>query len=907
LLGRDDELAHVVTLLDEVDRRGAALVVEGVAGIGKSALLEAARSIAGDRDMLVMATAGVQSEADLPFAGLHQLLRPALDRVGGLPPPQREAVRAAFGLGGAAAPEGFLIALGTLGLLSEAAAGRPLLLSVEDAHWLDRPTADALAFVARRLESDPVVLLVAIREGYESPLRERGLEQLHLDGLADAAAGQLLDARFPDLPASARGRLLKEADGNPLALLELAAVGSDRRDGDAILPAQLPLPARLEHAFAARAAELPAATRTLLRVAAADEDNSLATVLAAAEIVDGAARAVEELVPATRAKLIEVDAREVRFRHPLVRSAIYQAASVAQRHAAHVALAEVFADDPDRSVWHRAAAAIGPDSGVADALEAAGRRALVRGAVTTAAAAFERAAALTRDPSQRGRLLLDAAATASELGRGKTVLRLLRETDSLELGQRERAQWMLIEDGFIERPAGDPARVRELVDTAAALAAIGEHELALELLIAAASRCYWGDLRAEGREVLRVADSLGQVAGDPRLLFVQAFAAPIERGAAVLEEADRSAPSDDPVALYLRGMAVCLTGAFDRALPLLGASAHRLREQGRLRMLAQVLSIRAWAALEVADFGTAIPAADEASRLSSESPQALWQTGALIAQATLAALRGDRAVVETLTAQADRMAMPAGAAALLSLVQYARGLLELGQGRHAEAYEQLRRISEPGDPAAHDLTVCHTIGDFAEAAARSGHAGVAAALMRELEPRARLNPSPWFHCQMLLARVHLAAEDATQDAFEEALSQDLSGWPMVHARLELAHGEWLRRRRRRSESRAPLRAARDTFDALGAKPWAERARRELRASGESSRRHRRDSLDVITPQELQIVQLAAQGLSNREIAQRLYLSHRTVESHLYRAFPKLGVTSRAHLADALGSRLGAPI
>jgi ATP/maltotriose-dependent transcriptional regulator MalT len=240
----------------------------------------------------------------------------------------------------------------------------------------------------------------------------------------------------------------------------------------------------------------------------------------------------------------------------------------------------------------------------------------------------------------------------------------------------------------------------------------------------------------------------------------------------------------------------------------------------------------------------------------------------------------------------------------LSLVQYARGILELGQGRHAEAYEQLRRIAEPGDPAWHHLTVCHTIGDLAEAASHSGHRETAAALMREIEPRAARTPSPWLHAQMLLARVQLATDD--EQVFKAALSRDLTGWPLNRARIELAYGEWLRRHRRRRESRAPLRAARDAFDALGVDPWAERARRELRASGESSRKRRRDALDELTPQELQIVQMAARGLSNREIAQQLYLSHSTVESHLYRVFPKLGVTSRAQLVGALGSRLGAP-
>jgi DNA-binding CsgD family transcriptional regulator len=896
----------IVRLLGDVHARGGALILEGVAGIGKSTLLAEAQRIAGDRDMAVMSTEGVQSETDLPFAGLHQLLRPVLARVGDLPAPQREAVCGAFGMGDGAAPAPFLIALGALGLLSDAAARRPLLLSIEDAQWLDRPTADALAFVARRVESDPIAMLVAIREGYDSPLLEAGLPESHVDGLGDQAAGRLLDDAFPDLSGAMRRRLLLDAEGNALALLELAAAhGSDSRD-DAVLPARLPLTERLEQAFAARAAELPGSAGTLVLVAAADEKSYLATVLAAAEIVDGARRTLEDLVPATRAKLIELDGEEVRFRHPLVRSAIYQAASVAQRHAVHAALAELFADDPDRRGWHRAAAAVGPDPVAASELEEAGRRALRRGAVTTAAAAFERATSLTQDPVQRRHLLLEAAATASDLGRAETVIRLLREADSLQLSPRERAQRMVIEDGLHEGLVGDPIRVRALVTTASEAATGGDRDLALDLLVAAAARCYWGSLRDEGLEVVRAAEALGVEGDDHRMMFIQAFAAPIERDAVVLRELDRTVAPDDAAELYLRGMAVVLAGAFDRALPMLTASAERLREQGRLPMLAQVLAVRAWAALEVADFAVAIPAAEEAGRLWSETGNPLWETGARIAQATLAALRGDRSAVEALTAKAEGVALPAGAAALLSLVQYARGMLELGQGRHAEAYEQLRRIAVPGDPAWHHLTVCHTFGDLAEAASHSGHRDMALALMPEIEARAARTPSPWLHAQMLHARVQLAADDEAQEVFAATLSRDLTAWPFIRARLQLAHGEWLRRHRQRRESRAPLRAARDAFDALGVDPWAERARRELRASGESSRLRSRDALDELTPQELQIVQMAALGLSNREIAQRLYLSHRTVESHLYRVFPKLGVTSRAQLVGALGSRLGAP-
>ncbi|WP_127502789.1 ATP-binding protein [Actinoplanes solisilvae] len=888
IVGRERECALLAALVDGAGAQGSALVVTGMAGIGKSTLLAQTCEVAAARNMPVLATAGVAAEADLPFAGLHRLLRPVLARTGVLPPPQRRAIETAFGLVDGPAPELFLIALGVLGLLGEEASRSPLLLAVEDAHWLDRPTADVLAFVGRRLEADPMVMIAALREGYDSPLLQADLPALPLGPLTDEASEQLLARAGGALPARTRRRVLAAAEGNPLALAELGA---------APLSPGLSLTRRLEDAFAARAAELPGPTRTLVTVAATASDEAPATILEAAATVDGAARSMDDLVPAIRAGLVHLDNHRLRFRHPLVRSAIYQAATEAERQAAHTALAG-HAIDPDRRAWHRWAAAAGPDPAVADEVEQAGRRALRRGAITTAAVAFERAAGLLTDPGRRASLLLDAAAAVSELGDGATVNRLLREAAPLDLGPHARAQWLLLEDAFRAGPAGDPARVLELVGSASRVAALGHRDLGLDLLVAAAARCHWGDLRAEARDVMRAADRITADPDDQRMLFIQAFAATIERGAAVLHALDHTTVPEDPSALYLRGMAVCLSGAYDRAVPLLEASARRLRGQGRLRLLAQVLTMQAWAALEIGDFDVAVPAAEESRRLAVETQGPLWQIGAQVAQSAIAAIRGDEAAVRTLTADAARFALPVGAAQLLSLVEYARGQLELGRGRHAEAYEHLRRIREPGNPAQHHLVGAHTIGDFAEAAVRSGHHDEAVTHLRETEPLAAQARSPWLDVQMLLARVHVAGDD-DEHVFGDALSQDLSTWPLIRARIELAHGEWLRRHRRQVESRPALRAARDAFDAMCATPWAERARRELRAAGEGSRQRTPDTLEVLTPQEFQIAQMVAQGLTNGAIAQRLYLSRRTIESHLYRVFPKLGVSSRAELVRAM--------
>ena len=360
LLGRDRETEEISSLLRRAREGGAALVVRGEAGIGKTALLAEGGRTAAEQGMLVLRTAGVRCEAGLPFAGLHQLLRPILAKSDDLLPSRSPALRAALGMAGAGAPEVYPVALAVLDLLSEAAARAPVVVLVEDAQWLDAPAAEVLAFVARRVEADPIVVLAAIREGYESPLLEAGLPGLCLTGLAERSARELLDARFPDLAPGVRERLLGEARGNPLALLELpAALGAAARSGQADLPARLPLTADMECAFASRAGELPGATQALLRIAAADDGGLLREIMQAAGVADGMQPTFQDVVPAIRAQLIDVDGQRIRFRHPLLQSAIYQAASIAERHTAHLALAKVLAHHPRRRARHQAAAAAG--------------------------------------------------------------------------------------------------------------------------------------------------------------------------------------------------------------------------------------------------------------------------------------------------------------------------------------------------------------------------------------------------------------------------------------------------------------------------------------------------------------------------------------------------------------------
>ncbi len=905
LVGREREVGVLDELVGRVGERGGALVVRGEAGIGKSALLAAATTRARDRGMPVLTATGVQSEAHLPFAGLHQLLRPILAATDDLPARQRIALLAAFGMADAAAPDLFLIALAALELLADTAAGAPLLLSVEDAQWLDRPTGDVLAFVARRLESEPIVLLASIREGYESPLVEAGLAELRLEGLDQAAAGELLDAHAPRLGRGVRERLLDEAAGNPLALTELpAALGADQLGGGALLPTRLPLTARLEHALAARVSELPAAARTLLLVAAVDDGEALAEVLAAAATIDRTDAGVEALASAVDARLVEVDGMELRFRHPLVRSAVHQAAGVSERQAAHAALATVLAGQPDRRAWHRAAASLGPDEEAAGELEQVAARAQRRGAIAVAVAALERSAMLSDDPAGRGRRLLGAAELAFELGRRDLVDRVLQQVEPLELGPLDRSRLMWLREMSEEGGADGPARVRSLVEIADRTRLAGDIELALNFLRAAALRCWWDDPGKEIRDVVvAAAERMPVPDDDPGLIAILALAAPVEWGAVFIDRLSRLAPDagGDPRAARLLGAVATAVGAFDRSGGLLAVSVAGLRAQGRLGLLAQALVSQAFTTIHTGDWKLAVPAAEEAGRLARETAQPRWVAGAQIAQATLAGLRGDEDAAEALAAEAEQVILPMASNSMLTLLQLSRGLTALGGGRHSDAYEHLRRVFDPADLAYHPYVRGWAIGELAEAAVHSGHREAARRVMEELGPLADQTPSPLLHVGLQYARPLLADDEDAEPLFEAALGADLTRWPLVRARLLLAYGAWLRRQRRVAESRAPLRAAREAFDALGALPWGERARQELRASGELSGRRAPGAWDRLSPQELQIVQLAADGLSNREIGQQLYLSHRTVGTHLYRVFPKLGITSRSELRGLLDS------
>jgi DNA-binding CsgD family transcriptional regulator len=903
LIGREQELGVLTGLIDEVANGGAAIVVLGDPGIGKSSLLRAAAEHGRAAGLLVLAATGIEAEAHLPFAGLHHLLRPVLGTLDRLPATQREALCTAFGLSEGPPPEPFMIALATLNLLAEAAAERPVLVVADDVQWLDQPTQDALTFLARRVGGDPLALIGVVRRGYGVALAAAGLAELDLGGLDEAAARDVLAAHAAGLSYADTERVLREAAGNPLALVELPVAIRAAGGGLEALAQVLPLTARLERAFAARIAGLPPLTRDAVLVAAVDTADDLPEILAGAAALAGRPVTVAALEAAMTAGLLRFDDLHVSFRHPLVRSGVLQLETVTRRYAAHAALAGVLADEPYRRTWHRAQSVSGQDDEVADELEAAHVVSLRRGSATEAIWALERSAQLTTDSAKRGRRLLLAAEHAFGLGRADLVDQLLTRAARTSLSRLDQARMAWLREIFNDGVPGDADRVLALCDTAVEALDAAESGLALNLLLGAALRCWWADTGPEARaRVTEVAHLVQDGPADPRYAAVLAIADPVAQGREVAGILDATVLESvaDPAALRLLGMAAHAIGDPVHATDFLGRAETKLRHQGRLGLLSQVLTTQVLDNLDIGDWDRAASSVEEGHRLARETGQPIWDTGSLSLSAMVVALRGDN---ERAQAMANEVEHAAGARRLNNLLccmQLIRGFGLISAGQHTEAYEALSRLFDPADPAFHLADRYHGVMFLAEAAVPAGRVKEAREVIARLEAEAVTTPAPTLHRQLSYVRAVLADDDEAEELFAEALRADLTRWPWLRARLELAYGRWLRRQRRVARARPRLRSAQITFDLIGAHSWAEQARAELRAAGERIHAQEPAAQDVLSAQELQIAQLAAEGLSNREIGERLYLSPRTVGSHLYRIFPKLEVTSRAQLAAKLG-------
>lgn len=899
LRGRERELAHLRDLINGIESRGAALVLRGDAGIGKSALLAQATALAAQRDLGIATTHGTPSEGHLAFAGIHQLLHPMLGVIGLLPAPQRRALEGAFGISDADVPDLFLIGLAALGLIAETAADRPLLVAVEDAHWLDRPSLDVLTFVARRIEFEPVVMVFAAREDVSLALREAGLTAIEVDRLTDSDAEAVL-REVAALSPELERRVLSEADGNPLALIELSFAASGL-EADSASDHALPLTARLERAFAARLGDLDLDARTIALLAALGDARITEVAEAAAIILQREPRE-GAWASLTDANLGKLSGEAFVFRHPLVGSAVQQAASPEELRAAHTALAEVLTDQLDRAIWHHAAAATAPDDELALALDAAGERATRRGARDIAVSALEQAAAFSGDRGERAKRLLKAGREAFELGRWEQSLRLLQTANPDELSAHDRLrrthQVEILDGGW-----SGAETVRAYISMAASLSDGAQQREALEGIQSMSTRFFFSQVdEASRRETASIIEGFEVPPDDPLLLSVIAHVDPLRTAGHVRSCIEGLTPEQfvDPRDLFAVGSATSATWADDLGQPFLHRAIDEFRREGRLSSVAHADVFLAWLLLRRGDSRSAMTVAGEGVRLSQETGQIRYLVAAQLAESITVADRGGAQSAEALVVEAESVLVPMGANSLLSLAAFARGRLALAAGRFSEAFEHLRPLFDANHVGFQPFISGWAIADLAEAGMRvpENQATVRESLT-EWRPIAESSGSPYLASQIAYADAVLGDDDTAEDRFRHAIENAGADWADLRARAQLAYGGWLRRNRRSTESRPLLREAAQTLDALGRSEYAERARQELRASGETTRRRIPEAWAQLTPQELQIAQLAADGLTNREVGERLYLSHRTIGSHLYRLFPKLGITSRSQLAAAL--------
>ena len=880
------------------------LVVSGEAGVGKTALLHyCVEQAAGFR---VVQVVGMEAEMELPFAGLHQLCMTSLDRLDALPQPQRRALSVALGMSAGPAPDRFLVALAVLSMLSAVAEEQPLLCVVDDAQWLDGASAQVLGFVARRLLAESVALVFGIRGGRVARAFD-GLPELSVRGLeAEDARALLASVIAGPIDERVRDRFVAETRGNPLALLELhtgtyteLAVGSD-----------LDLPSQIEQHYSRRIKALPDATAQLVLIAAADPVGDAALLWRAAHALGIEMHA---LGPARDAGLLDVGER-VTFRHPLVRSAAYRTASTRDRQRAHQALAEVIDPevDADRRAWHRAQATTEPDEDVAAELEQSAGRAQMRGGLAAAAAFLERAAELTPEPVRRAGRALAAAEARLQSGAPDAALRLLAhvEAGTIDDVQRARARLVRGHAAFGSSHGRDApplllAAARELEPLSHALA----RDTYLDAIAAA---LFVGRLAGDVGllDVAQAARAAPPSAGRPQDLLLDGLAVTITEGYAAGAPQLAQAVSAFREATMPPGDAI-------RWLWLATHAAHDLwddeawealserhvglaRQAGALTVLPMALAARAGLHLFAGELAHAASLNDEAAAVVQATGSGIPRYGDL----ALAAYRGHQAEAEKLIGAARAEVGPRGEGMGLTLVEHSAAVLYNGLGRYDDAREAAVRGAEHAPELAFSMW---SLVQLAEAAARGGEPELARDAVERLASATSASGTDWALGIEARSRALVSDDDTAEPLYREALER--LGRTRVRGELARAHllyGEWLRRQARRVDAREQLRTGHEMLVTMGMEAFAERARRELVATGETVRKRRDDTRDELTPQEQQIARLARDGLSNSEIAAQLFLSPRTVEWHLGKVFTKLGITSRRGLDGALPDRLLTP-
>jgi DNA-binding CsgD family transcriptional regulator len=862
---------------------------------------------------------------ELAFSGLHQLCGPMLDRLKNLPGPQRDALGVAFGLSGGPSPDRFVVGLAALSLLADVAEDRPLVCVVDDAQWVDRASMQVLAFVARRLLAESVGFVFAVREP-GTGLDLEGLPVLAVDGLSDGDARLLLDSAIPGrLDEQVRDRIVTETRGNPLALLELprGRTAAELAGGFG-LPDARPLASRIEQSFLQRVQSLPAETQRLLLVAAAEPLGDVTLLRRAAEqlAIDG-----EAAIPAEAAGLIEFGTR-VRFRHPLVRSAAYRAGSLSDREAVHRALAEATdpVASPDRRAWHRAQATRGLDEAVACELERSAERARSRGGVAAAAAFLARATELTPDPARRGARALAAAQAKFEAAAPDTAddLLAMAELGPLDAPARARVARLRAQIAFARNRGSDAPPM--LLDAAKALEGLDDG-LARETYLEAFGAVMFAGPLGGRHGLLQVAEAAraappGPPPARPSDLLLDGMAtryvervagkgwvsersragvAILRRAVETLRQAEPRTKDDVMHLLRLSPVAqfMCMQELweFEGWRELSTRSVRLAREAGALGALPLLLTYLAGVHVYAGEFAAAAALIEESDSIAAATGNAPMRYAALY----LAAWRGDEAAamdLETVTKDATAR----GEGRILVMAGTVVAVLYNGLGRYPAALVGARQACEHGDLG----DAAGSLPELVEAGVRSDAVEEASAALRELEGRARASGTDWALGVLARSKAQLSDDASAESLYREAIERLERSRVRVHlARAHLVYGEWLRRQNRRRDGREHLRFAYEMFSGMGADAFADRARGELLATGETVRKRTVDTRDVLTAQEWQIARLAAERRTNTEIANQLFISPRTVEYHLHKVFSKLGVSSRKELRGALRELEGA--
>ncbi|MEU4173467.1 AAA family ATPase [Streptomyces sp. NPDC026665] len=907
LLGRDEDLRLFREICENTESRDSALLVLGDPGVGKTALLEKYATEASERGARVLWAAGVEFEADVSYSGLNQLLLPLHNLIIGLRCTHGEALRVALGFGSGPAPERLLVSNAALLLLRQISTEQPLLLVVDDLQWLDHASAAVLTFVARRLTGSRICFLGAARSNFTNFFEGSGLRTHELRPLDAAAARELVRRHFPGLAPSVRKRLLTESGGNPLALMELpAALSGPQRDAISVLPAVLPLTQRLQALFASRVSALPKSCRRLLLLGALDRSggkDALRTLAVEKEM--------RSLGPAERDHLIDVDAATHRFvfRHPLIRSAVVEASTMSERRAAHRELAAVLTDHPERRAWHLGESATGPDEETASLLQAAARLAQRRGDATSAIASLIRAGDLSPDPADRGRRLAEAAYIGTEsVGELQSASLLLHEarrtspTTGTSLHAATATSLLLINDD------GDVLAAYKLLLAAVEAADHGydsRNTSLVEALYSLLILCWFAGQQKLWEPVFAAIDRLTPEVPDLLWILRRTFPDPARTGQAAAQVldamlADLYADSDPTRVARLGTASVYL----DR---LVGTREGnwRIVRQGReghlpARRHAAALMHLCHDTFHTGQWETLAELANEGVKVCDDHGYRFFVWYFRYMRSLHATVRGDHVASQTMTDELIRWSAVRSARGVEWFAVHPRVLNYIGQRDYEAAFREATRYNPPGTIASHIPHAMWTAIDLVESALHTGRLAEAAehaAAMREAD-------LPALSSRLKLLTAGATAMVADTDRFKELFASALDlpdnvKWPFDTARIRLAYGERLRRARATAEARIQLDLAASAFQALGAAPWYERAAEELRATGFSRPRNAAKPFAALTLKEQEVAELASLGMTNKQIGQRLYLSPRTVGTHLYNVFPKLGITSRAALGEAL--------